>query len=51
LAVAGHIPIFSAAIERDNFFGVQFLPEKLGEAGKKILKNLLQISFGSTIVI
>lgn len=43
-AVAGHIPIFTAAIEKDNFFGVQFLPEKSGEPGIRILQNFLHIS-------
>lgn len=42
-AVAGHIPIFSAAIEKENFFGVQFLPEKSGKAGIKLLENFLFI--------
>ena len=30
---------FSAVIQKDNFYGVQFHPEKSGLAGEKLLKN------------
>jgi glutamine amidotransferase len=39
--IANYPAPFSAALKKDNFFGVQFHPEKSGEAGEKLLTQFL----------
>jgi glutamine amidotransferase len=36
-------PDFSAAIHHNNFFGVQFHPERSSDAGAQLLKNFIQL--------
>lgn len=42
-ATTNYILPFSAALQKDNFYAVQFHPEKSGGVGETILKNFIQI--------
>ncbi len=35
---------YSSALNKDNFFGTQFHPEKSGDVGEKILKNFIELT-------
>jgi imidazole glycerol-phosphate synthase subunit HisH len=43
IAMGDYCQPFSAALQRDNFYAVQFHPEKSGELGARILQNFLKI--------
>jgi len=43
IATANYGLEYSAALQKDNFYAVQFHPEKSGEVGQQILNNFLQL--------
>ena len=43
IGTTDYILPYSSAMHRDNFYGVQFHPEKSAKAGEQILKNFLSI--------
>jgi glutamine amidotransferase len=42
-AICDYVLPFSAAMHRDNFYAVQFHPEKSADTGTRILKNFLEL--------
>lgn len=43
IAVANYGGRFSAALQKNNFYGVQFHPEKSGVVGQQIIQNFLSL--------
>ena len=43
IATANYVQPYSAALHRDNFYGVQFHPEKSAEVGEQILRNFIAL--------
>jgi glutamine amidotransferase len=43
IAKTGYILPFSAALHKDNFYAVQFHPEKSSKVGEQILKNFIEL--------
>ena len=43
IAITNYEQEYSTALQRDNFFGVQFHPEKSGVFGEQILNNFLNL--------
>jgi glutamine amidotransferase len=43
IATTNYVQPYSSALRKDNFFGVQFHPEKSAEVGEIILRNFLSL--------
>lgn len=43
VAIANYVINYSAALQKDNFYAVQFHPEKSADAGQRIIENFLKL--------
>ena len=43
VASTGHCATFASVVERDNYFGVQFHPEKSSDAGLQMIRNFIEV--------
>lgn len=43
LALCDYGQSFSASLQQDNYYGVQFHPERSGKSGAKLLKNFMEL--------
>jgi glutamine amidotransferase len=43
IATTNYITEYSSALQKDNFYGVQFHPEKSSKEGEQILKNFIEL--------
>jgi glutamine amidotransferase len=43
IATADYVQPYSAALHKDNFYGVQFHPEKSAAVGERLLKNFITL--------
>lgn len=43
IATTDYILKYSSALNKDNFYGAQFHPEKSGDVGEQILKNFIEL--------
>jgi imidazole glycerol-phosphate synthase subunit HisH len=43
VATTDYVLPFSSALQKDNFYGVQFHPEKSADVGRKLIENFLKL--------
>lgn len=43
ISLTGYGRVYSSALEKNNFYGLQFHPEKSGNMGERILNNFLRL--------
>lgn len=43
IAETDYIQLYSSALQKDNFYALQFHPEKSGKIGEQILKNFIEL--------